>query len=990
MLCSVLAWQGEEKRKIKESYSKDFNAILDASKYQVEEEDEEQEEQQQPTDEQQDDDSDAANFRPLKRAAVERPASSGPPLPLPPNKESSEPKAAPVPAPPPKPKKPAKIYVASRTHAQIAQLVKELRSSPYRPSMVVLGSREQYCIHPQVSQSAHGSKNVACKKLLKEMHGCSYKNNKSRLYLNPALQVGGQLEVWDVEDLTALGRETRACPYFAARAMAAPAEIVFCPYNYLLEPGIRSALDIKIADSVIIFDEAHNIESICTDTASLDFDLTVFEGAVEDLRKNTVVVDEPTEEMIKAMEQLRDWLVEMANGDLNRCPHQRDTAVYEGVEITALLDNVGINAETLKRFVKTFGELTGPARDEKKPGGAAAGTEERGEEPGLVTDHRVPKGNDNTQSNLQSATEGIIGGLFNVLEFMLNDNMKYMLDYKMVVCKQEERRGAQKKLVTKVGFWCMNPAAAFAELRRQARCVILASGTLSPMDSFSTELGVDFPIRIETSHVIQPELQLWAGVIPRHRPADPTFHWTFKNSESVSLLDALGHSIIDVCHVIPKGVLVFFSSYAMLRRVEKRWRETDIWERLNSCKRVVVEPQTGDSGSMERVMGWYYLANGNSRDKPSAGQSRKFSDLYDAKTGKKKKPARRSNNYEGEDAPIIRKEQTGGLFLAVCRGKASEGIDFSDDNARAVILVGIPFPNSQDLRLIYKKAYNDAKRKTLPAMLNGSAWYSLQAFRALNQAVGRCIRHRHDYGALLFFDERYNEQKTQQSVSKWIRPQIKQYQSCNAALDSLKAFFETNGAAAQQQVAPVPLIVLDETHLPPIPLAAAAAVAPDPVPLPAPEPPSNNSKKQEWQAILAGGSHSQPNTQQESSPAASPSDAPVRVCCANCYRPVASAPRSDCLARRVQQVFLRDMQQHLTSSADPVAEAEVIQVPSAQRAASVSLGPTQFVEQDWLVYAVLQCQCQAFVGVEIKCVDQPNVNLLGNSWFLKAVIHANL
>ncbi len=31
-------------------------------------------------------------------------------------------------------------------------------------------------------------------------------------------------------------------------------------------------------------------------------------------------------------------------------------------------------------------------------------------------------------------------------------------------------------------------------------------------------------------------------------------------------------------------------------------------------------------------------------------------------------------------------------MLAVCRGKLSEGLDFSDDAARAVIIVGIPYP----------------------------------------------------------------------------------------------------------------------------------------------------------------------------------------------------------------------------------------------------------------------------------------------------------
>ena len=45
---------------------------------------------------------------------------------------------------------------------------------------------------------------------------------------------------------------------------------------------------------------------------------------------------------------------------------------------------------------------------------------------------------------------------------------------------------------------------------------------------------------------------------------------------------------------------------------------------------------------------------------------------------------------------------SGALFLAVCRGKVSEGLDFADDNARAVITVGIPFPNVKDLKIELK------------------------------------------------------------------------------------------------------------------------------------------------------------------------------------------------------------------------------------------------------------------------------------------------
>ena len=38
--------------------------------------------------------------------------------------------------------------------------------------------------------------------------------------------------------------------------------------------------------------------------------------------------------------------------------------------------------------------------------------------------------------------------------------------------------------------------------------------------------------------------------------------------------------------------------------------------------------------------------------------------------------------------------------------------------------------------------------------LTGKEWYKQQASRAVNQAVGRVLRHKEDFGAILFCDER--------------------------------------------------------------------------------------------------------------------------------------------------------------------------------------------------------------------------------------------
>ena len=54
--------------------------------------------------------------------------------------------------------------------------------------------------------------------------------------------VHGLNQAWDVEDLVRVGKRIRACSYYAARELMQDARIVFCPYNYLLDPLIRESV----------------------------------------------------------------------------------------------------------------------------------------------------------------------------------------------------------------------------------------------------------------------------------------------------------------------------------------------------------------------------------------------------------------------------------------------------------------------------------------------------------------------------------------------------------------------------------------------------------------------------------------------------------------------------------------------------------------------------------------------------------------------------
>eukprot|EP00439_Symbiodinium_sp_Y106_P080254 s99_g19.t1 len=102
-------------------------------------------------------------------------------------------------------------------------------------------------------------------------------------------------------------------------------------------------------------------------------------------------------------------------------------------------------------------------------------------------------------------------------------------------------------------------------------------------------------------------------------------------------------------------------------------------------------------------------------------------------------------------AETIQKEE-GAVLFAVSGGKLSEGINFQDDLCRLVIVVGLPYPNASDLALTEK-----TPRRTEYSLgcLSGREFYSAKCMKAVNQCIGRSIRHARDWAAMLLLDHRY-------------------------------------------------------------------------------------------------------------------------------------------------------------------------------------------------------------------------------------------
>eukprot|EP00884_Botryococcus_braunii_P014094 jgi/Botrbrau1/22686/Bobra.0132s0029.2 len=622
-----------------------------------------------------------------------------------------------------------RIFYATRTHSQIAQVVRELKRTKYKPTMAVLASRDHYCIHKTVNGSAN--RDEECEKLVTGAEGetCKYFKGMGNFH---ALQ---NTQVHDIEDLITAGEEYTGCPYYLARKFAETAQLIFCPYSYLLDPVVRAAMSIDLSGSVLIFDEAHNIEDICREAASLELELDLLEAARDKCERCHLAGGRSDLylPLKQTLQNVINWLQHCAEHDLKSAGYERYEKYWKGKEMAAPLQSGGLGpgeAAVLRELCRKIRE-----EEKGKEGATTRGKKEK-EPPkvgGLVL---------NTVSRLVT-----------VLELIYQDDTS-IFDYIMCVQKWIKRsqlpRGRRRpssddnrKVVVQFCLWCMNPALIFQTVARQSRSIILTSGTLTPMESFASELGTEFATQWSAPHVVDLKRQVWAGVLYGAR--NNYISATYTHTESHAFQDAVGKAVSDICSVTPDGVLMFFPSYSLLEKLKTRWELTGLWQALNDIKPVRCEPRgTGDH--FDAVMDSYYSG---------------------VRSGK------------------------GGLLLAVCRGKVSEGLDFTDGFARAVLLLGIPYPYVKDPKVQLKKAYNDQRLRgpNRSRFITGDAWYCQQAFRALNQAIGRCIRHRHDFGAIILIDQRFCEPRNQQHLSRWFVAGLQKPVDFDGCKESLKVFF---------------------------------------------------------------------------------------------------------------------------------------------------------------------------------------------------------
>ncbi|KAI9871916.1 MAG: ATP-dependent DNA helicase chl1 [Pleopsidium flavum] len=662
-----------------------------------------------------------------------------------------------------------KIFYCSRTHSQLSQFINELRRVQLPPVVIpslprpserpdtpdsataghlkhlTLGSRKNLCINPRVTKLKGATAiNEKCLELQRPEtpaeQKCLYLPTKDKEAVVNDFRDHVLAKIRDIEDLPALGRGLAICPYYASRPIIRPSEIVTLPYPLLLQKSAREALGLSLKGHVVIIDEAHNLMDAITSIHSITISLSQLKRSRAQLGvylqrfrnrlkgKNRVYVTQ----VVRLLDSLATYL------------HNKITSAKEGeciVKTADLLTGKGVDQINLYKLMhylqesklarKVEGYIMDAAEREKKAAKAGLGQPD-----GKKTEPSVPVLT-HIQGFLSTLTDPVAEGRF----FF-------------------ERSEDNKDIYLK--YMLLDPTFHFQEIVEDARAVILAGGTMSPMSDYINRLFSYLPSErlttLSCGHVIPPD-NLIAWPVTRG-PSGIEYDFTFDQRKSPTMIDELGIGLLGMCHVIPDGVVVFFPSYAYLDQVVQRWQSRtgtskSMWDRLAEKKTVFRESK--ENASAEDALHQYSIAI----DK-------------------------------GE----------GGLLLSVVGGKMSEGINFSDRLGRAVIVVGLPYSNIHSSE--WKAKIEHVERSTadrggspFEAKAAGRELYENSCMRAVNQSIGRAIRHQNDYASILLLDRRYDTERIKDKLPGWIRQGLVQgaaRQPFTEITGSLTTFFRAKEA----------------------------------------------------------------------------------------------------------------------------------------------------------------------------------------------------
>ncbi|KAG5511921.1 hypothetical protein JKF63_07746 [Porcisia hertigi] len=278
------------------------------------------------------------------------------------------------------------------------------------------------------------------------------------------------------------------------------------------------------------------------------------------------------------------------------------------------------------------------------------------------------------------------------------------------------------------------------------------------------------------------------------------------------MLAEIGSTLLNLARVLPPaGAICFFTSYDLMDATVSVLEHTGYYAQINEVKRIFMETRNGrgtgsgtDCGggeAMARLLREYQDWICCERDNHSDVACK-----VELSTTATSPPLCNAAAPQHLPGPPRR----GAFLFAVMGGRLSEGINFSDDLGRAVVVLGMPYANPTDVELQMNlqhivttrlRTKVDAGRQgrcELAGPVGSSPFtcaeewglYMDGMMRTVNQCIGRCIRHAGDYATIILLDARYAErQDVRRRVSAWLQPSIRVAQTFGQCFSGVREFF---------------------------------------------------------------------------------------------------------------------------------------------------------------------------------------------------------
>ncbi|XP_059791076.1 ATP-dependent DNA helicase DDX11 isoform X2 [Balaenoptera ricei] len=673
-----------------------------------------------------------------------------------------------------------KIYYCSRTHSQLAQFVHEVQKSPFGKDtrLVSLGSRQNLCVNEDVrklgsvqlindrcvelQRSKHEKKNIVeeekpgRRRRLEPRATCPFYSHKQLQLLRDEVLV----EVKDIEQLVALGKEARACPYYGSRFAIPAAQLVVLPYQMLLHAAARQAAGIRLQGQVVVIDEAHNLIDTITGIHSVEVSGSQLCQAHSQLLQYTERYGKRLKAKnlmyIKQILYLLEKFVTVLGGNIKQNPNTQSLS-QAGTELKTIsdflfqsqIDNINLFkvqryceksmvSRKLLGFTERYGAVLAPSREQPKLSGFQHFLQSL--QPGATAAPAAPAEEGEDRAPRPASPLMHIEGFLAALTTANQDGRVIL-----------SRQGSLSQSSLK--FLLLNPAVHFAQVVKECRAVVLAGGTMQPVSDLREQLlacaGVQAERVVEFScgHVIPADNIL--PLVICSGPSNQQLEFTYQKRELPQMMDETGRILCNLCNVVPGGVVCFFPSYEYQRQVHAHWDKSGLLARLAVRKKIFQEPKRVNQ--VEQVLLEYS----------------------------------RCVKHCGQAGGTV----TGALMLSVVGGKMSEGINFSDNLGRCVVMVGMPFPSVRSAELQEKMAYLDQTLPRAPGQVPpGKALVENLCMKAVNQSIGRAIRHQKDFASIVLLDQRYARPPILAKLPAWIRDRVQVKATFGPAFAALRKF----------------------------------------------------------------------------------------------------------------------------------------------------------------------------------------------------------